>query len=503
MNDSPINRVLDALRRRDCNPKAKGPGNWEACCPAHEDNDPSLSIGEGTDGRVLVHCFVGCKFDEIVRELGLEQTDLAPPANDFKPSRNKPPAGSRERNGKATKKPSAPSKEGNGRAYRTPELALAWHVKEEGGKLSEQGPWFYNDPMGSELMRIYRIDKPDGGKAFRPVYRDVAGWHVGDPCNSGLPLYHLDELAAADTVYVCEGEKCADLVRGLGLIATTSSHGSGIAHKTDWSPLAGKTTIVLPDHDPAGEKYISEAGPILAGLDRPPAVKVLRLPLTDNGDDIEQWLQGLPDSWGPDDCKAELERLATGAPEWVVSTGPSQEVWPTFTDDPRPIATELLPVDWLDPGMIPAPLRKWLVDIASRGCFPLEYPAAAAVVGLSGLIGRRIAIRPKRHDDWLVVPNLWGAVVGPPGIQKSPAIEEALRPLKRLAADAMEAHEDKLKEFKERELVSSAIKRRGQERARRTRPRSRLHPDALLKDLARQAPADDDSIAADSPSIPR
>jgi hypothetical protein len=90
---------------------------------------------------------------------------------------------------------------------------------------------------------------------------------------------------------------------------------------------------------------------------------------------------------------------------------------PRFTSDPRPINVELLPVPRLDDLLIPASLRGWVADIADRGGFPLEYPAAAAIVGLSGLIGRRIALRPKRADDWLVVPNLWGAVVGPPGIQ--------------------------------------------------------------------------------------
>src|SRR5262249_27994043 len=43
---------------------------------------------------------------------------------------------------------------------------------------------------------------------------------------------------------------------------------------------------------------------------------------------------------------------------------------------------------------------------------------------------------PKRHDDWLVIPNLWGGIVGRPGMLKSPAIAEALRPLELLEAEA-------------------------------------------------------------------
>jgi hypothetical protein len=48
-----------------------------AFCPAHHDrNNPSLSVGVSEDGKVLLHCFVGCKFEEIVAAIGLEQPDL-------------------------------------------------------------------------------------------------------------------------------------------------------------------------------------------------------------------------------------------------------------------------------------------------------------------------------------------------------------------------------------------------------------------------------------------
>ncbi|TPE53224.1 DUF7146 domain-containing protein [Amaricoccus solimangrovi] len=40
-----------------------------ACCPAHEDKHPSLSIGIGADGRLLLHCFAGCSFEAIVAAL--------------------------------------------------------------------------------------------------------------------------------------------------------------------------------------------------------------------------------------------------------------------------------------------------------------------------------------------------------------------------------------------------------------------------------------------------
>jgi hypothetical protein len=91
--------------------------------------------------------------------------------------------------------------------------------------------------------------------------------------------------------------------------------------------------------------------------------------------------------------------------------------------------------------LLPDVLRPWVMDIAERMQIPPDYTAAAAIVALGALIGRKLGIYPKRHDDWLVVPNLWGGVVGRPAMLKTPAIAEALKPLNRLVAEAIAAHE--------------------------------------------------------------
>jgi putative DNA primase/helicase len=56
---------------------------------------------------------------------------------------------------------------------------------------------------------------------------------------------------------------------------------------------------------------------------------------------------------------------------------------------------------------------------------PPDFPAASMLVALAAVIGCRLGIRPKRYDDWLVIPNLWGCVVGRPSLKKSPAISPA------------------------------------------------------------------------------
>lgn len=55
-----------------------GTGRWQARCPAHSDNSPSLSIREGRDGRILLHCFAGCGVTAILEGVGLRLPDLFP-----------------------------------------------------------------------------------------------------------------------------------------------------------------------------------------------------------------------------------------------------------------------------------------------------------------------------------------------------------------------------------------------------------------------------------------
>jgi hypothetical protein len=65
--------LLDKVRGRN--------GSYQACCPAHDDKDPSLSITETSDGKVLLKCFSGCTAAEIVEAVGLEMKDLFPPSD--------------------------------------------------------------------------------------------------------------------------------------------------------------------------------------------------------------------------------------------------------------------------------------------------------------------------------------------------------------------------------------------------------------------------------------
>lgn len=68
----------DALLSKLDKVKRTGPGRYLACCPAHDDKSPSLTVRELDDGRVLVHCFAGCSVEEILSAVGLTFSDLFP-----------------------------------------------------------------------------------------------------------------------------------------------------------------------------------------------------------------------------------------------------------------------------------------------------------------------------------------------------------------------------------------------------------------------------------------
>lgn len=70
--------IADKLLNQLTKVKRTGRESWIACCPAHDDKTPSMTITEKDDGRVLVHCFAGCSVDSILGAVGLTFSDIYP-----------------------------------------------------------------------------------------------------------------------------------------------------------------------------------------------------------------------------------------------------------------------------------------------------------------------------------------------------------------------------------------------------------------------------------------
>ncbi|UTA47445.1 CHC2 zinc finger domain-containing protein [Simiduia sp. 21SJ11W-1] len=70
----PLVGILNLLKKV----RPSGRNRWMACCPAHEDNSPSLSIAVGGNEKILLHCFAGCQLADITEAIGLSVSDLFP-----------------------------------------------------------------------------------------------------------------------------------------------------------------------------------------------------------------------------------------------------------------------------------------------------------------------------------------------------------------------------------------------------------------------------------------
>jgi len=133
----------------------------------------------------------------------------------------------------------------------------------------------------------------------------------------------------------------------------------------------------------------------------------------------------------------QLEGIHTVKNQIGSARPPVETEWP----QPKPLPADLPEVLPFNFDCLPHTLKDWIEDIADRMQCPPDFPAVGAVIALGSLVGRKIGIRPKRYDDWLVIPNLWGGVVGRPGVMKTPALEQPLLPLRRLVAEATEKYE--------------------------------------------------------------
>ena len=115
----------------------------------------------------------------------------------------------------------------------------------------------------------------------------------------------------------------------------------------------------------------------------------------------------------------------------------SEDDWP----EPLSLPDGLSPVVPFDSALLSDAISPWVCDISERMQCPPDYVAVTALTALGSLLGRKVGIAPEQHTDWHEVTNLWACCVGRPGLMKSPAIGEALKPLQRLEAKAREEHE--------------------------------------------------------------
>lgn len=235
--------------------ESRTPTGWVTTCPAHQDDEPSLSVSDQSDGKLLVRCHAGCPQDQVIT--ALKDLDLWPRYNPAKWRVISPiPDGTPLPEGLAHSKYGLPSKH-----------------------------WTYRNIDGKIVGYVFRFDKPQGGKEILPVSycctdEGKFGWRFKSFLKP-RPLYwcfNLKDRPSAPVIVV-EGEKTADAAREIfqSYVIVTWPGGSSAAKFADWDVLKDRDVILWPDADEPGIKAMNSIGEILQKSNCA-SVKMVQLP---------------------------------------------------------------------------------------------------------------------------------------------------------------------------------------------------------------------------------
>lgn len=226
--------------------KKSGDG-WLAPCPAHDDQTPSLSLTNTSEGRLLWHCFGGCESEDVRKAL------VAVLGGESQPEASEQP---RER-----------EKVEDNRAIVYPVPSTA-HVTIDDFQHKTYGApsrvWTYKTAMGEIGGWIARYDIGEGDKEIIPyVWSRHALTGVEEVRMKAMPeprpLYNLDQIANRPDAIIgfAEGEKAADAASKMfpDWVVTTIPGGSNAARLADLSVLANRIVVIMADHDGPGYAF--------------------------------------------------------------------------------------------------------------------------------------------------------------------------------------------------------------------------------------------------------
>jgi ketosteroid isomerase-like protein len=243
---------------------------WRALCPAHEDKNPSLSVGLGRNGQILVHCHAKCPPSAVVAKLGLTMADLNidGPCQAFSRSNKRIVAAYDYRNADGTPSYQVCRMEPKGFRQRQPDA-------------SAPGRWVWNM------------------HGVRPV------------------LYRLPELLAAvkagERIYVAEGEKDSNAIAERGAVATCNSGGAG-KWRSDYNKvLTGADVVIIADKDEPGRRHAEQVAGALHGKAK--SVRVIELP-----DLNDKPVKDAFDFFAAGGTLDQLRALGESKPEWQPPT---------------------------------------------------------------------------------------------------------------------------------------------------------------------------------------
>jgi putative DNA primase/helicase len=409
---------------------------WIARCPAHDDRRASLSVAEGDDGRVLLRCHAGCSTESVARALGLELRDLFA-------DRPAPP-------------PSAPAR----RIVAT---------------------YDYVDEAGTLLYEVVRY-APKDFRQRRPDGRGGWVWGLGDV--ERVP-YRLPEVirAARDgrVVFIVEGEKDADRLASLGLVATTCPGGAG-----KWLPewgqyCAGAHVAILPDNDDVGRRHARDVARSVHAHAR--SVRIVELPGLPPRGDISDWLDA---GHTRDDLTALVRATQPLAepPEPGAEAARDDDVDQAAWEEPIPLAAAprlpAYPTDVL-PGWLARHVRA--VAVATQTAEDMAGSVALAVLATAA--GGRVEIEPR--PGWREPACLYVLTVADPGERKSAVHADLTAPIREYEREEIERLRPEIEAALSRRRMREQARARAERDAVSARdPEARREAEAEALRIARE-----------------
>lgn len=281
-------------------------GGFMARCPAHEDAKASLSVSEGRDQPVVIHCHAGCERDDVLAKLGLTWEDVSKPRERQSSGDDWTPAG--------------------------PATAI----------------YDYRDEEGRLLMQVCRT----ASKEFRQRIPDPSKpsgwlWKVGE---TRRVLFRLPQIIAAvrdgREIWVVEGEKDALSLVGMGLEATCSIGGAGKWRSEYAEALREAVVTIVADRDEPGQAHARKAAESLVAVGA--AVRIVEAA---EGKDVTDHLNA---------GRSLGELVETYTSDIEVKTDLAPDLWEF-------IATEDEPYDWIVKGLLERGDRLMLTGFEGAG----------------------------------------------------------------------------------------------------------------------------------------
>ena len=261
MSSTSKEMIAAALRQHGCEPTPAGNG-YRAKCPCH-DGDSMTVLAVSEDGKIFCHkC--GANTGDVLRKLGL------------KDSKHRSARPKLRIDGKdVTLHPDEQSAIDG----------VSWSVAKLCGS-SQRKPdrlHRYHNSDGDHVGTVALWKVSPDRKETRQIRRVENGW----VCKAMLeprPLYSLPDILNANSVTITEGEKDADKLQSIGIVATSPTQGAKSPGKSDWSVLAGKSVTVSVDNDQAGREF----GKLVLDMIRDIAAEVRVVELKDDWPDLPE-----------------------------------------------------------------------------------------------------------------------------------------------------------------------------------------------------------------------